>query len=327
MDALIQRLLKGDVRALARAISHIENDHPSRLQLLEALHPYKDRAIKVGITGAPGAGKSSLVNRLIHLLRQQGLSVGIIAVDPTSPFTGGALLGDRVRMSQHYVDPQVFIRSMSTRGSLGGLARATKEAVHAVDAFGKDVILIETVGVGQTELDIMNVADTTMVVLTPNGGDTVQAFKAGIMEIADVYVINKADIPGASKLVAEIEHMLDLVKHDHTWRPPIVQSVSTKNEGVAELWDEVQAHQNYLRSSGEGEKRKQDRLVREVHETIQHQLSLFMRERLAEDEMKRMLQQARNGKNNPYHIATALFKQWFSSDDGPARETEQTIRE
>lgn len=232
MHEITRRILAGDVRGAARAITCVENDYPERTQILQELFAHTGRARLIGITGTPGAGKSSLVDVLISFLRKSGLSIGVVAVDPTSPFTGGALLGDRVRMQSHATDPGVFIRSMGTRGSLGGLSRNTKDAVRILDAYGCDVILIETVGVGQSELDIMNIADSTIVVLNPGGGDSVQAFKAGIMEIADLFVINKADLPGTDKLEIEVEQMLDLVKHDAPWRPPVIKTISTQNHDI-----------------------------------------------------------------------------------------------
>lgn len=323
---LSRRILEKDVRALARGITYIENDHSQRIPLLKDLHPYKNRAFKIGITGAPGAGKSSLVNRLITLLREEmRLTVGILAVDPTSPFTGGALLGDRIRLSRHFTDPHVFIRSMGTRGSLGGLARATKEAVHLLDAYGHDVILIETVGVGQTELDIMNVADSTLVVLTPNGGDTVQAFKAGIMEIADLYVINKADLSGSQKLVMEIEQMLDLAKHDAAWRPPIIKTISTENKGIAELWQALEEHRRYLLQSGEGERRRRKRAVDEVQDVLEHQFHFLLQEKLQSQSFRRALQQIELGQDDPYTVAQDWFARLIKREAQPNnQETEQS---
>lgn len=315
MHELSKRILAGEVRGLARGISYVEDQHPDRLEILKDLHAHKDKAYKLGITGAPGAGKSSLVNRLVSYLREQQLSVGIIAVDPTSPFTGGALLGDRVRMANHFTDPDVYIRSMGTRGSLGGLARATKEAVHLLDASGKDVIIIETVGVGQSELDIMNVADTTAVVLTPGGGDTVQAFKAGIMEIADLYIINKADLVGADKLKAEIGYMLDMVKHDASWRPPVIKTVSTKNEGIAEMWNTLTTHKDYLRTSGEGNRRKKERLADEVFDVLEHQLLNLLQEKMKESTYQEKINQIQTGEIDPYTVAVELFNQVIKKSD------------
>lgn len=219
-------------RALARAATQIENRHPGAAALLKSLFPKTGRALTVGITGPPGAGKSTLIENLIAFYRKSGKSVGVIAIDPTSPFTGGALLGDRIRMSDHHADPGVFIRSMATRGHLGGLAAATTDLTVLLDASGFDIILVETVGVGQDEVEIARVADVTVVVLVPGLGDDVQASKAGIMEIADIYILNKADHPGIEKLQREVAAMLDLAPRTDGWRPPVVSCVATGRTGI-----------------------------------------------------------------------------------------------
>ncbi|MGD9905548.1 MAG: methylmalonyl Co-A mutase-associated GTPase MeaB [Vicinamibacterales bacterium] len=239
---LADRVLAGDPRAIARAISLIEDDHPGAPALIGALFPHTGRATIVGVTGPPGAGKSTLVDRLVSDARRAGDTVGVIAVDPTSPFTGGSILGDRLRMQTHAGDRDVFIRSMATRGHLGGLARTTADAVLVLDAAGKSVVLVETVGVGQDEVDIVRSADVSVVVLVPGTGDDVQALKAGIMEIADVYVVNKADRDGADRMVTSIESNLALQTYPAgAWRPPIVKTEATSGHGVAELWAAVRA--------------------------------------------------------------------------------------
>ncbi|AEG15027.1 methylmalonyl Co-A mutase-associated GTPase MeaB [Desulfofundulus sp. TPOSR] len=244
--SLMERFRGGDPRALARVISYLENEEPVVEHIMEQIYPLTGQAYIVGITGSPGAGKSSLVDRLTTLLRQKGETVGIVAVDPTSPFTGGALLGDRIRMQNHATDRGVFIRSMGTRGSLGGLAHTTGEVVKAMDAFGFSWIIVETVGVGQAELDIMHLADTTVVVLTPGTGDAIQTIKAGIMEIADVFAINKCDLPGANKIAAEVEMMLDMQGDRLNWRPPVVKTSTLDGRGVAELLAAIESHRKYL---------------------------------------------------------------------------------
>ena len=231
---LAERVLSGDVRALARAASIVENRNHNAESLLKELFAHTGRAQLIGVTGAPGAGKSTLVDQFTAHLRGEGKQVGIIAVDPTSPFSGGAILGDRIRMLRHHADSGVFIRSMATRGALGGIAKATTEMALLMDAAGRDVILVETVGVGQDEVEIARVADATVVVLAPGMGDDVQAIKAGIMEIADVFVINKADLPGADRLEREIKAAQSLGKRRDGWKPPIVQASATEGKGIGE---------------------------------------------------------------------------------------------
>jgi len=240
-------VLKGDARALARAATLVENRNRESESLLRELFPHTGRALVIGITGAPGSGKSTLVDQLAHLLRRESQQAGVIAVDPTSPYTGGAILGDRIRMLSHHADPGVFIRSMATRGALGGIAKATTEMVLLMDAAGRDVILVETVGVGQDEVEIARVADVTVVVLVPGMGDDVQAIKAGIMEIADVFVINKADLAGADRLEREIKAAQSLSKRPDSWKPPIVQAVAKDGKGIAETLAAIRKYREFSR--------------------------------------------------------------------------------
>lgn len=315
MHPLAKRIQQKDERALAKAITLAENNGADKLELLKSIYSHQKSAHWIGITGSPGAGKSSLVNRLISFLRKKGMTVGIVAVDPTSPFSGGSILGDRVRMADHFTDPGVFIRSMGTRGSLGGLSRSTKETVRLMDAYGFDVILIETVGVGQSELDIMKLADSVAVVLNPGSGDVVQVFKAGIMEIADLFVVNKADMPGVPKLLAEIEAMLDLVKHDSPYRPPVVQTISTENKGLQELWDAILLHREYLEKSGEGKERKLSNLKREVMEVVQHEIY----QQVWTHELKNgfsWLADIESGKTDPYTAAEQILTEHMQPADG-----------
>ncbi|SET66544.1 LAO/AO transport system kinase [Oceanobacillus limi] len=271
MHALVERIKQKDIRGLAKAITLVENDHEDKLELLSDVFALKKNAIYIGLTGSPGAGKSSLVNRLISHIRSEGKTVAVIAVDPTSPFSGGALLGDRVRMNEHFTDDGVFIRSMATRGSLGGLARATKDAVRICDAFGFDVVIVETVGVGQSELDIMKIVDTTAVVLTPNSGDVLQIFKAGIMEIADLFVINKADLHGVGKLKALLRELVMMTMTEHH-QTAIVKTVSTENKGIDELWEKMKAHRDYLYATSEGKVKRTEQKQLEVYELIREEI-------------------------------------------------------
>ena len=258
------------MRALARAITLVERRDPEVRALQQALRDRVGTAYVVGFTGAPGTGKSTLVDALVAHLRKQDRSVAVIATDPNSPFTGGAILGDRIRMQRHALDKKVFIRSMGARGHLGGLALATREAIRLLGAFGFDPVILETVGVGQSELEVAAVADTTVVVLTPNLGDGVQMIKAGILEIADVFVVNKADLEGHHQAVTELRAMLSLApKRDvATWKPPIVATSAAKGEGIDELWQAIEAHRRHLESTGHGEVAAEQRLRDETTEVV-----------------------------------------------------------
>ena len=246
-QSLIARVSSGDPRALARAISMVENRATGWSELLKALFPRTGKARVIGMTGPPGAGKSTLVDQLAKHYRKENQTVGIIAVDPTSPYTGGAILGDRIRMQDHYSDPGIFIRSMATRGSLGGLARATADAATVLDASGRDLVMIETVGVGQDEVDIVRLADVTIVILVPGMGDDVQTIKAGIMEIADIFVINKSDREGAERVEREIRAMQSLATRDDHWTPPIVKTVASEGVGTKELAEAIAGYEAYLK--------------------------------------------------------------------------------
>ena len=248
MNELVAGLLAGKVRSLAKAITIVENDRPGKREILKEIYPKTGNAYLLGITGPPGAGKSTLTDKVIAALRAQGKTVGVIAVDPSSPFSGGAILGDRIRMQQHALDEGVFIRSMATRSHLGGLAKNTVDVIHLLDAAGKDVIIIETVGVGQDEVDIVRIAQTTVVVMVPGLGDSVQISKAGVMEIADVFAVNKADREGADKLFTELRAMLDMVKG--TVKPEIYRTVAVDNVGIDELVTGIFAHGDRVAASG-----------------------------------------------------------------------------
>ena len=270
--SLLENLRNGDTRALARAISTVENRAPGWSELLKAIFPQTGRAQIIGLTGAPGAGKSTLVDQLAKHYRKQSQTVGIIAVDPTSPYTGGAILGDRIRMQDHFSDPGIYIRSMATRGSLGGLARATADVATVLDASGRDLVVIETVGVGQDEVDIVRLADITIVILVPGMGDDVQSIKAGIMEIADIFVINKSDREGAERVEREIRALQSLAIRSDQWTPPIVKTVASECKGIADLVAAIADYQEFLKSKDLVLQHKvenwRERLVEMLHDAL-----------------------------------------------------------
>jgi LAO/AO transport system kinase len=319
MQQLVAELLEGNRRAAARLISLIENDAPEKLELLKELYPHTGKAYVIGITGSPGSGKSSLVDCLMQQIRNEGMSIGVIAVDPTSPFSGGAILGDRIRMQDHALDRDIFIRSMGTRGSLGGLSRSTREAIHVLDAFGKDIILVETVGVGQSEVDIVKTADSTLVILTPAGGDSVQTIKAGIMEIADLFVVNKTDLPGAERTITEINVMLDMQK-EKKWRPPVIATVSTRNEGITELWSALLEHRIYMEKSGQLTEMRHLRVGRELTEQVEYLVKKEIwdqvKDRIALDDL---IERITNREQDPYSAAFNLLRK-ISFINGSGRE-------
>ena len=298
-----------NTRAIAQAISLIESNDPRAEELLAQIYPQTGRARIVGITGSPGAGKSTLVAALAKHYRAQDKRVGIIAVDPTSPFTGGAILGDRIRMADLYTDRNVFIRSMATRGFLGGLAKATNDAVDVLDAAGFDVVLVETVGVGQDEVEVVRTVQTNIVVLVPGMGDDIQAIKAGIMEIGDIFAVNKADRPGADKTVTEVTMMMSLVEEHGDWIPPIVKTVASKAQGIADLDAAVVKHYDYLAASGELDRRNRDR----VRIRIETQLKERFMDRLIGGTIPRaeyedLLEDVLRKRNNPHDAAESVLK-------------------
>lgn len=316
---LTDRVRRGEPIAVARALTLVENRDAVAGDVLHDLWPTTGRAWRIGVTGPPGAGKSTLVAALIQHVRALGRTVGVIAVDPSSPFTGGALLGDRVRMAASYGDPGVFIRSMASRGDLGGLCAAAQEACDVLDAAGKDVVLIETVGVGQTEVEIVDAADTTLVVLHPESGDAVQAMKAGLMEIADVYAVNKADRPGADRLEQEILGSLGLRPHGAAdWLPPVQRVVGTTGQGVPELWAALERHRDSQTATG----RLESRRVRRVEQRIRLLVEAALRERFfhepaAAARLSGFVAEVRAGRTTPYGAASLIL-----AGDGPQASRE-----
>jgi len=314
---LSERVLQGDPRAMARAISLIEDEAAEGAELVRRIFPRTGGAYLVGVTGAPGAGKSTLVDRLITELRARGRSVGVVAVDPTSPFSGGAILGDRVRMQAHFADADVFIRSMATRGHLRGLARATGEAALVLDAAGKDIVIIETVGVGQDEIDIVRTADISIVTLVPGTGDEVQALKAGIMEIADIFVVNKADRDGADRTVASVEALLSLETFAAgRWRPPIVKTEATTGKGTKELVDALERFRVHMAPvQGERRRARAEWRVRELlaDRFVQHVSDHV----LAAGEFDRLLDRIAARETDPYTVVDGILRRSIQLHQGP----------
>jgi LAO/AO transport system kinase len=307
LPQLLERLEAGDKRAVARLISWVEDGDRAQLRdAAEALNPAAGRAQVVGLTGSPGVGKSTLAGALIAAYRGQGLTVGVLAVDPSSPFTGGALLGDRVRMQRHALDDGVYIRSMATRGHLGGLAWATPQAVRVLDAAGCDVVLVETVGVGQAEVEVAGLADTTLVALAPGFGDAVQVAKAGILEVADVFVVNKADRDGAEVVARDLRQMLHLGEA-RPWQVPVVLTVAERGEGVAQLVEAVAAHRRQLESGGELERRRRRRAAREVEEIALADLRAELGTLGHGEALDQLAEQVAAGKLGPYSAADQLL--------------------
>ncbi len=303
---LVERALTGDRGAVAKLISLVEAGGEPARRTSALLYPETGDAYTVGLTGAPGAGKSSLTDAVIRRLRRDGIEVGVLAIDPTSPFSGGAILGDRVRMQDHAIDEGVYIRSMATRGHLGGLALATPLAARVLDAAGKPWVLIETVGVGQVEIEIAGAADTTVVVVNPGWGDGVQANKAGLLEIADLFVVNKADRDGVAETVRDLEMMLDLTGH-MDWRPKVIQTVATRNEGVDELWEAIEEHRAYQEQSGQLERRREARLRDELRGIVLSRLREEAESRCSGEQFEKLVAQVAARDLDPYAAAEELL--------------------
>jgi len=305
---LVGQMLDGKTLALSRVISIIEGEGNEVSHIMKLIYPRTGKAYCIGVTGPPGAGKSTIIDKLITLIRHQGLKVGIIAVDPSSPFTGGAVLGDRIRMQQHYLDEGVFVRSMATRGSMGGLPQTAGSVIKALDASGKDIILIETVGVGQSELDIMENADTVIVILAPEFGDAIQAMKAGLLEIADIFVLNKADRPGASDFAIELQAMLEL-RPKQEWKVPIITTEAVNNVGIEELYHQVERHRQALRETGQlslrRRQQRRDELIKTIKQKIVGQLLKSVKQ---DGELSRYIEQVEKGEIDPYSAADEILK-------------------
>jgi LAO/AO transport system kinase len=317
-ERLVEGVRGGDPRAVARAISLVENSDPLAAGLVRELYPSTGRAYAVGVTGPPGVGKSSLIAALLPHVRAQGLSVGVVSVDPSSPFSQGALLGDRIRLADHFLDPGIFIRSMGTRGHLGGLAEATLQAVLLLDAAGKDVVFVETVGTGQSEVEVIGIADTVLLVLMPGSGDSIQALKAGIMEIPDVIAVNKMDNPAAKTMLTEVRSILAL-DPDRAWRPPIVLTEAARGENLEQLWKEIGAHRAFLEQDGRLEERRRRNLAQEVFAVASARAKAHLERAVSDDaELRRLLGAVQRRELDPLSAVHEILDKVFHIDTGAA---------
>jgi LAO/AO transport system kinase len=310
-DTLAAGVRAGDTRALARAITLVENSEPLAYDLVRELYPETGGAYAVGVTGPPGVGKSTLIGALVRQVRGEGRSVGVISVDPSSPFTQGALLGDRIRLADHFLDPEVFIRSMGTRGHLGGVAESTLQAMLVLDAAGKDLLFLETVGAGQSEVEVIGIADTVVLVLMPGSGDSVQALKAGIMEIPDVIAINKSDHPAAKTMLNEVRSILAL-DQERDWKPPIVLTEASRGENVDRLWSEIERHREHLESHGGLEERRRRNLAGEVFAVASSRAKTHLEQAVADDpELRRLLDEVQRRELDPLSAVREILEKVF----------------
>jgi LAO/AO transport system kinase len=318
-ESLAAGVRAGDKRALARAITLVENSDPLAYEVVRDVYAETGKTYAVGVTGPPGVGKSSLISALVGHLRAQGRSIGVLSVDPSSPFTQGALLGDRIRLADHFLDPEVFIRSMGTRGHLGGLAEATLQALLVLDAAGKDIVFLETVGAGQSEVEVIGAADTVLLVLMPGSGDSIQALKAGIMEIPDVIAINKMDHPAAKTMLNEVRSILSLDR-ESPWRPPIVLTEATRGENIDKLWRKIEEHRAFLESEGLLEQRRRENLAGEVFAVASARAKAHLETAVADDpELRRLLDDVQARQLDPLSAVRAIMERVFKIGDGNSR--------
>lgn len=305
---LVAKARAGDTHATARLLSVVENEEPGAADALRELYPLTGKARVIGVTGPPGGGKSTLVNRLAGVYRERGDRVAVVAVDPSSPFSGGALLGDRIRMSERFLDEGLFIRSMASRGHSGGLARSTSRVVNVLDAIGYGVVLVETVGVGQEEVEVIRVVDTVVLVTVPGLGDDIQAIKAGVLEIADVLVVNKADRPGADETARDLAQMLSLGKLRTSWKPPIVRTVAATGENIPQLVDAIEKHRVWAAENGERDRRRRDAARVEVEDVLREALIRRLRDRVGDDRVARAVARVAQREIDPYAAVEELLK-------------------